>query len=69
MVLGVRWIGRGVVFVLVSRLHRIVEVELLVTLMSCCPRIFLIGLEREGWKGSDTLMAYSRVCLLKAARD
>ena len=40
-----------------------------VTLMSCCPRIFLMGLVREGWKGRDTLRAYSRVCLLKAARD
>ena len=25
--------------------------------------------EREGWKGKDTLRAYSRVCLLKFAWD
>ena len=47
MVLGVRC-GGGVVLVLVRRSRRVVEEEC-VTLMSCCPRIFFKGLEREGW--------------------
>ena len=38
----------GVVFVLVRRLRRVVADEW-VTLMSCCPSILEMGLEREGW--------------------
>ena len=29
----------------------------LVTLMSCCPSILEMGLEREGWNGRETLSA------------
>ena len=64
MVLGVRW-GGGVVLVFVRRLRRVVAEEW-VTLMSCCPSIFWMGLEREGWKGRATLSEGSvLVCLLK----
>jgi hypothetical protein len=41
-----------VVFVLVRRFCKIVEEEW-VTLMSYCPKIVLMGLEREGWKGRE----------------
>jgi hypothetical protein len=47
MVLGVR--SGGLVFVLVRRFRKVVE-EKWVTLMSCCQRIVVRGLEREGWK-------------------
>ena len=39
------------------------------TLMSCCPSILEMGLDREGWKGRETLRACSRVCRLNEARD
>ena len=45
----------GVVFVLVRRLRRVVADEW-VTLMSCCPSILEMGLERERWKGNAECM-------------
>ena len=48
----------GVVFVLVRRLRRVVADEW-VTLMSCCPSIMEMSLEREGWNyGRETLSAW-----------
>ena len=53
MTLGVRW-GGGLVFVLVSRPHKLVPEEL-VTLMSWDSRDFLIFLVMVGWKGKDVV--------------